>query len=129
MKLTALAAVAVLALAGCSSSTPAGSPVAKGVDYTSAKAIAAALDAGGFACTDWTPNTGVIGAREDGGCTHGETTISVTIFQSADQMKTINDAFKGLASGVPVRGEAWQVGTGDKEQATAVQKILGGAIQ
>ena len=119
----------VLALSGCGGSWASWSGTAKGVDHTSAAAIAAALDAGGFACTGWTPNVGVIGAREDGYCTHGEGTVSVTTFNSADQLRTTNAAFAAFTTSVPVYGETWQVSAGDEVQATAVQKILGGAIQ
>jgi len=116
--------VAVLALASCG-----GNGEAAGVDYTSARAIATALDAGGFECTGWTPNDGVIGAREDGYCTHSEGTVSVTTFDSAEQMQAMNDAVAAFMSGVPVQGETWQVSSRDEAQAVAVQKILGGSIQ
>jgi len=71
-------AVTVLALADCG-----GAPTVKGVDYTSAESIVTALNTGGFECTGWTPNDGVIGAREDGWCTHGDGTVSVSTFDSA----------------------------------------------
>jgi len=101
-----------------------------GVDYTSAAAIATALDAGGFACTGWTPNVGVIGAHEDGYCTHGEDgTVSITTFSDADQMKTTNNTYAAFETGVPVHGDRWQVSARDNAQATAVQEILGGAVQ
>jgi hypothetical protein len=119
-------AVAVLALAGCGGSWGG---TAKGVDHMSAQAIATALDAGGFECTGWTPNVGVEGAREDGYCTHGEGTVSVTTFNSTDQMRTTNDTYEAFTTGVPVRGVAWQVSARDEAQAAAVHAILGGDVQ
>jgi hypothetical protein len=116
----------VMALAGCGGSWGG---TAQGVDFTSAASIATALDAGGFECTGWTPNVGVIGAREDGYCTHGEGTVSVTTFNSTDQMRTTNDTYEAFTTGVPVRGVAWQVSSRDEAQADAVQKILGGDVQ
>ena len=114
-----------LLLAACSS---AGSSAAD-VDYTSAKAIAAAIDKGGYACAGWTPNTEVMGAREDGTCDHSGTSVSVTTFNSAEQMAQINKAFAPMMSGVYVAGDKWQVNLPDKEQATAVQKIIGGDVK
>jgi len=115
-------ALAFLALAGCGTA----SGTAKGVDYTSVRAIATALDAGGFDCAGWTPNDGVEGAREDGYCTHGEGTISVSTFDSAEQMQAMNDTVAPFVTGVPVHGETWQVSARDEVQAAAVRKILGG---
>lgn len=107
-----------------------GSGTADGVDYTSASSIAQALDKGGFACTGWTPNTQVVGAREDGTCDHtADQSVSVTTFESADQMKTINEATSSLASGVYVRGDKWQVNVADADQASQVQKIIGGDVK
>jgi hypothetical protein len=111
-------------LAGCG-----GGDTAEGVDYTSARAIATALDAGGFECTGWTPNVGVVGASEDGWCTHGEGTVSVATFDSAEQMQAMNDAVAAFASGAPVQGEKWQVSSRDEAQAAAVHAILGGDVQ
>jgi len=114
----------VLALAGCG-----GGGTTEGVDYTSTKAIVAALNEDGFDCTGWVPNVGVIGAREDGYCTHGEGTVSVTTFSSAKQMQAMNDATAAFASGIPVQGRKWQVSSRDKAQAVAVHAILGGSVQ
>jgi hypothetical protein len=114
-------AVVALALAGCG-----GNGEAAGVDYASASAIATALDAGGFECTGWTPNDGVEGAREDGYCTHGEGTVSVSTYNSAEQMQAMNDTIAVFVTGVPVRGKTWQVSSRDEVQAAAVRKILGG---
>jgi hypothetical protein len=117
-------AVTVLALADCG-----GAPTVKGVDYTSAESIVTALNTGGFECTGWTPNDGVIGAREDGWCTHGDGTVSVSTFDSAVQMQAMNDAVEAFTSGIPVQGEKWQVSSRDEVQAVAVRKILGGDVQ
>ena len=113
---------AMLALAGCSGSS---------VDYTSAKAIATALDTGGFACAGWEPNAMAIMVRESGTCTHGSTNITMSTYNGANQMQQFNELLKasGWASGVIVEGDQWQVNTNDKEQAVAVQAILGGDIQ
>jgi hypothetical protein len=124
-RIMVVAGVVTLALAGCSGG---GGGTAKDVDYESASAIAKALNTNGFTCSGWTPNTEVVGAREDGSCDHNGETVTVTVFQDADQMKKINDAFKDLASGVSVRGKAWQVGVTDKTEAEQVKKILGGDI-
>ena len=123
--IAALAAVA--ALAGCSS----GGGTATGVDYTSASAIAKAVDAGGFACTAWTPNPQAIMVRESGTCTHGSTDITVSTYNGANQMQQFDKLLKdsGWASGVIVEGDQWQVNANDKDQATAVQKIVGGTVK
>ena len=120
----AVIAAAVLTLTSCGNGG-----TTEGVDYTSVKAIVAVLNADGFDCTGWVPNVGVIGAREDGYCTHGEGTVSVTTFNSTDQMRTTNETYEAFTTGVPVRGVAWQVSSRDETQAAAVHKILGGDIQ
>jgi len=120
----AVIAAAVLTLTSCGNGG-----TTEGVDYTSVKAIVAVLNADGFDCTGWVPNVGVIGAREDGYCTHGEGTVSVTTFSSAKQMQAMNDATAAFTSGIPVQGRKWQVSSRDKMQAVAVHAILGGSVQ
>lgn len=123
-----IAAASLLTLAACSGAGAAGT--ASDLDYSSAKAIAAALDEGGFACTGWTANTEVVGAREDGTCDHtSDQVVTVTTFNSADQQKTINEATAALSSGVYVRGDKWQVNVVDGDQAAQVQKIIGGDVK
>ena len=117
---------AVLVLAGCGSE--AGPPVPT-VDYTSASSLAHALDRGGFACTSYQQNRDVIGAREDGACDHGSTRVSITTYNSPEQMQQINEAFKAFQSGVPVQGDAWQVSVSDRAEAEQVRKILGGQVK
>jgi len=126
VRLSTVLAGAVLALAGCGG----------GVDFTSATSIAAALNAGGFTCIAWTPESVSTGPKEAGSCDHGDgTTIEVATFASADQLKSalavFGSALTGADSGGYVLGDTWFVtpGLGDKAQATAVQKILGGTVQ
>ena len=133
----AMVAVAVIALAGCgggaaeSGATKSGA--ANGVDYSSAQSIAAALDAGGFGCTGWTPNPAAIGTKESGSCAHGGTNVTVSTFTSAAKMESLlesaKNAFGGKVSGPSVQGPAWLVALDDEAQAPAVQKILGGSIK
>lgn len=127
--LAALMTTFVLALAaGCGSGEDAKKPA---VDLTSARAIAAALNAAGFACTEWAPNPGAPMAKEDGACTHDGEVIAVTAFTSADQIAKYNQLLHqaGLEPGVPVQGDLWQVLATDRTEATLVQKILGGTIK
>jgi hypothetical protein len=127
----ALVAVAILALSGCGGGGDQNKPVE--VDYTSAQSIGAALDKGGFACTNWTPNPAAVGPKDSGTCSHGATTINVSTFASKDQMKSLLDsarkAFGAKATGPSVQGDAWLVTLDDKTQAPAIQKILGGTIK
>jgi hypothetical protein len=115
----------LLLLAGCGEA----SVVDADVDMRSARAIAAWLDEAGFTCEGFEPNTDVIGAREDGTCSHGETTVTITTFNSAEQMETITEAFKDLQSGVIVQGDKWQVGVDNREQAEEVMNWIGGEVQ
>jgi hypothetical protein len=112
--------------AGCGGGDGTG---AKGdVDLTSAEAIARALDAGGYECINFERNTEVVGAREDGSCEHGEDSISITTYNSADQKRSIEKAFSALATGVPVGGDKWTVSAPTKSDAEQIQKILGGKV-
>lgn len=126
----ALALIVVIALAFGGSQGNSGG-TAKDVDYTSASSIAKAIDAGGFTCTAWTPNPQAIMVRESGSCTHGSTDITVSTYNDANQMQQFDKLLKdsGLASGVIVEGDQWQVNANDKDQATAVQKIVGGTVK
>ena len=118
-----LALVPLVLLAACS-----GGGSASGVDYTSAKSIAAAIDKGGYACPTFAASQ-VMGARENGSCDHGGTTVTVSTYTSADAMQQWDKAFAPMMSGVYVAGDTWQVNLPDKEQATAVQKIVGGEVK
>ena len=119
------AVVLPLLLAACSSG---GGGSASDVDYTSAKAIAAAIDKGGYTCTGFAASE-VMGARENGTCDHSGTSVTVSTYTDADTMAQINKAFAPMMSGVYVAGDKWQVNLPDKEQATAVQKIIGGDVK
>lgn len=123
-----LACLTLLALTACGGGSSSGG-TAKGIDYTSAQSIAVALDKGGFTCTGYTPNKEVLMAREEGTCDHDDSTVSITIYQSKDQRLKVEKAFEALASGIPVRGDAWAISTDSKADAVQVQKIVGGQVE
>jgi hypothetical protein len=137
----ALLSLCVLGVAGCGGAGE-GNGTAKGVDFTSARSIATALDAHGFTCTEWTQEPSAIGPKEAGNCQHDGTDVEVATYATADQMATV---IASNAPGAPrlrqgrvgglsskyVQGDTWMVspGAGDRAQAAAVQRILGGTIK
>jgi hypothetical protein len=137
----AFLSLSVLGVAGCGGGG-GGNGTAKSVDYTSASSIATALDANGFTCTAWTPEPSAIGPKEAGNCQHDGTNVEVATYATADQMTAdiaANDPgaprlrqgrVGGLCTGY-VQGDTWMVtpGAGDRAQAAAVRKIVGGTIK
>jgi len=128
-------AVAVTVLLAAGSLTGCGGGGTK-VDTSSASAIAAAMDKGGFTCTGWKANPAAVGPKESGSCDHGGTAITVSTFESADQMKRVVDSISKAfgqdpaASGTgAVIGDAWMVTPGDASQGAAIQKIIGGTVK
>ena len=120
----AIAALALpLVLTGCGGS--AGSS-----GYTSVQQIRDKLDKAGVACTGYTQNKEVLGAREDGDCTtDAGDQLTITIYNTADQRDKIRAAFATLHSGIDVQGGKWVVNVATQDEANAVQKALGGAVK
>lgn len=120
----ALAAAALL-LTGCASSADG----AAATNYASSRSIARALDQGGVACAPFTPNPDMLFVRDAGYCGDGSAEVDIYTFNSSEQQDKVNDAFKAFASGIRIKGDAWQVSVHTEAQAKRVQKILGGEVQ
>lgn len=126
--LTAFAA----ACGGHPATVPAGAaPGPSAAAAPTSSSLAAALNAGGFACTAYAPNPDLQLGREGGTCSHAVKKIALTTYATPDQQATakkIIDA-SGLASGWSVSGDRWFVsGIGDRAGADLAARILGGAV-
>ncbi len=117
-------AAAFVLLAGCGG----GQPAAPRVDYTSAAAIAQALDRGGFACTDVQPQE-IIGARNAVDCRHNGQVVRVQVFGSAQARDQLLGAFGGYDGTDAVGEQGWWIGTDSRPDAEQVARILGGKVQ
>jgi hypothetical protein len=117
-------------------SSDAGSGGANGsVDFSSPQSIAKALDAAGFGCTGFEANPAAVGPKASGSCKHGESEITISIFESAAQrdrvLKSAQEAFgqAAEADGTSVQGGAWLVTADSKSNAESIQKIIGGTVK
>lgn len=137
----ALAAISILVLTGCSSSTEAEYPLSGLQEYEAADEIAADLNAGGFECANYERRTGGLNSASSGNCWHPndetgkDQEIIVMIFNTESDQKRQAQFYRDMAelfddgTGGFVEGGNWMVNCGNKPVCAGVEGVLGGRTE